>query len=82
MLIDSGSTHSFIHFKLVEALNCFIYPTLEFQVMIADGGTIKFSIKCNKITLTMGEYMLNSPMISITMEGVDFILGIQWIQSL
>jgi excinuclease UvrABC ATPase subunit len=45
VLIDSGSTHNFIHYKLAKDLNCFIYPTLEFQVMIVDGGTINFSGK-------------------------------------
>jgi hypothetical protein len=43
VLIDSGSTHNFIHYKLAKALNCFVYPTPEFQVMIADGGTINCS---------------------------------------
>jgi carbamoylphosphate synthase small subunit len=36
VLIDSGSTHNFIHYKLAKDLNCFVYPALEFQVMIAD----------------------------------------------
>jgi hypothetical protein len=27
VLIDSGSTHNFIHYKLAKALNCFVYPT-------------------------------------------------------
>jgi hypothetical protein len=43
MLIDSGSTHNFINCKLAKDLNCFVYPTPEFQVMIADGGTINCS---------------------------------------
>jgi hypothetical protein len=50
--------------------------------MIADGGTINYSGKCNKINLTMGEYVMNSPMISIPMGGGDVVLGIQWLQSL
>jgi hypothetical protein len=50
--------------------------------MIADGGTINCSGKCNKINLTMGEYVMNSPMIYIIMGGVDVVLGIQWLQSL
>jgi hypothetical protein len=50
--------------------------------MIADGGTVNFSRKCNKINLTMEEYVMNSPMISIPMGGVDVVLGIQWLQSL
>jgi hypothetical protein len=27
ILIDSGSTHNFINYKLAKYLNCFIYPT-------------------------------------------------------
>jgi hypothetical protein len=34
------------------------------------------------ITLTMWEYVLNSPMISILMGGANFVLGVQWLQSL
>ena len=49
MLIDSGSTHNFIYYKIAKDLNCFIYPTLEFQVMVADGATIKCSGKCHNI---------------------------------
>jgi hypothetical protein len=41
-LIDSGSTHKFIHYKLAKDLNCFVYLAPEFQVMITDGGTINF----------------------------------------
>jgi hypothetical protein len=77
VLIDSSSTHNFIHYKLSKALNCFVYLVLEFQVMIVDGGTINCSRKCNKINLTMGEYVMNSPMISIPMGSVDVVLGIQ-----
>lgn len=36
----------------------------------------------HKINLTMGEYVLNSPMIAIPMGGVDVVLGVQWLQSL
>jgi hypothetical protein len=55
VLIDSGSTHNSIHYKLAKDLNFFVYPAPEFQVMIADGGTINCLGKCNKINLTMGE---------------------------
>jgi hypothetical protein len=82
VLIDFVSTHNFIHYKLAKDLNCFVYPVLEFQVRIADEGTMNFSRKCNKINLTMGEYVMNSPMIAIPMGGVDVVLGIQWLQSL
>ena len=76
MLIDSDSTNNFIHCKIANELNCFIYPTLECQVMVANGGTINFSRKCHNIKLSMGKYLLNSPMIPIPMGGVNFVLGV------
>jgi hypothetical protein len=50
--------------------------------MIAHGGTINFLGIFHKITLTMGEYVLNSPMIAITLGGGDVVLEVQWLQSL
>ena len=82
MLIDLGSIHNFIHCKVAKELNCFLYPTPECQVMVANGGTINFSGKCHNIKLTMGEYVLNIPMLSIPMGGADVLLGVQWLQSL
>ena len=38
LLIDSGSTHNFIHCKVAKDIDCFVYTTPKFQVMIADGG--------------------------------------------
>jgi hypothetical protein len=82
MLSDSRSTHNFINYKLEKDLNCFVFPTLEFQVMIADGGTINCSGKCHSIKLNMGGYLLDSPMVAIQMGGVDVVLGVQCLQSL
>ncbi len=39
VLIDSQSTHNFIHCRVAKELNCFLYPAPECQVMIANGGT-------------------------------------------
>ena len=82
VLIDYCSSHNFIHCKLAKVLNWFVYPAPEFQVMIADGGTINCLGKCHNINMAMEEYVLNSPMISIPMGGADFVLGVQWLQSL
>lgn len=77
VLIDLGSTHNFIHSKIAKDLNCFIYRAPKFQVMLADGKTINCAGKCHNINLSMGEYVLKSPM-----GGVDVILGVRWLQSL
>ena len=77
VLIDSRSTHNFIHFKVAKELNCSLYPAPECQVMVANGGTINCSGKCHNIKLNMGEYVLTSPMLSIPMGGADVVLGVQ-----
>eukprot|EP00253_Pinus_taeda_P009891 PITA_09891 len=82
VLIDSGSTHNFIHYKITKELNCFLYPAPECQVMVASGETINWFGKCHNIKLSMGEYVLNSPMLSIPMGSADVVLGVQRIQSL
>ena len=43
--------------------------------MIVDGGTIDFSWKCHNINISMGEYVLNCPMIAILLGGADVVLG-------
>ena len=50
--------------------------------MVANGGKINCSRKCHNIKLSMGEYVLTSPMLSIPMGGADVVLGVQWLQPL
>jgi hypothetical protein len=50
--------------------------------MIAHGGIINFSRKCHKANLTMGEYVMNIPMIFIPMGGANVVLGVELLQSL
>ena len=76
MLIDYGSNHRFINWKLSKLLNCFIYLALKFQVMIANGGNINCLGKCYIIKLTMGANLLNSPIIAIQMGSFDVVLGV------
>ena len=78
MLIDYGSTHNFIHYKLSKVLNFFIYLAPKFQVMIVDGGSINFLVKFHKINMTMGKYVLNSPIIAILIGGAIVVLWFQW----
>jgi len=77
VLIDLGSTHTFIHCKIVKEINCYLYPAPECQVMVVSRGTINFSRKFRNIKISMAEYILNSLIISIPMGGVDVVLGFQ-----
>ena len=57
VLTDLGSSHNLIHCKVANELNFLLYPVLECQVMVENGGTINFSGKCHTIKIPMGEYV-------------------------
>ena len=45
--------------------------------MIANGSTINCLRKFHNINLTIGEYVLNIPMITIQLGGTDVVLRVQ-----
>eukprot|EP00253_Pinus_taeda_P005714 PITA_05714 len=82
VLIDSGSTHNFIHQKVAEAVHCFVRAISNFQVQIADGGTMKCEGRCENVKLKMGDYQLKTHMFAIHMGGCDIVLGVDWLRTL
>eukprot|EP00253_Pinus_taeda_P028551 PITA_28551 len=81
-LIDSGSTHNFIHQKVTEAVHCSVRAVSNFQVQIADGGTMKCEGRCENVKLQMGDYQLKTYMFVIHMGGCDIVLGAEWLRIL
>jgi hypothetical protein len=41
ILVDSGSNHKFIHRFISQEVNCCICPIINFQIMIANGSSMK-----------------------------------------
>jgi hypothetical protein len=39
--VDSGSTHNFIPRRIAQETNCYIRAVNDFQIMIANGGSMK-----------------------------------------
>ncbi|XP_026450774.1 uncharacterized protein LOC113350886 [Papaver somniferum] len=46
ILVDSGSTHSFIDPELAKLSGCLVEPTATFQVVVADGNKLVSSSRC------------------------------------
>jgi len=76
VLIDSGSTHNFIHRRIVDEIHCFVHLVSNFQILIANGGTMKCGDHCENVKLQMGDYTLKTHMFSIAMGGCDIVLGV------
>jgi hypothetical protein len=82
ILVDSGSTHNFIHRHIAKETHCYIHAVNNFQIMIANGGSMKCGGCCENVRLQIGDYHLKSHMFSIDMGGCDIVLGADWIRTL
>ena len=51
ILVDSGSTHNFIHRHIAQETHCYIHAINNFQIMIANGGSMKCAGHCENIRL-------------------------------
>jgi hypothetical protein len=82
ILVDSGSTHNFIHHHISQETHCYIHAVNNFQIMIANGGSMKCGGHCENVHLQIGDYHLKSHMFSINMGGCDIVLGADWLRTL
>jgi hypothetical protein len=82
ILVDSGSTHNFIHRRIAQETHCYIHAVNNFQIMIANGGSMKCGGRCENVRLQIGDYNLKSHMFSIDMGGCNIVLGVEWLRTL
>jgi hypothetical protein len=82
ILVDSGITHNFIHCRIAKETNFYIHVVNNFQIMIANGGSMKCGGHCENVHLQIGHYHLKSHMFSIDMGGCEIVLGVEWFHTL
>ncbi|KAM2118242.1 hypothetical protein ACFX1R_011685 [Malus domestica] len=81
ILLDSGSTHNFVDFKLLKQWGQPASPTTNFEVMIADGGRVRSSGCCKDAILSVGGYTCKADLFSLPLGGCDVVLGVQWLST-
>jgi hypothetical protein len=52
ILVDSGSTHNFIHHRIAQETHCYIHAINNFQIMIASGGSMKCGGRCENLCVS------------------------------
>jgi hypothetical protein len=81
-LIDSGSTHTFIHDAVVHSLGLDIVHQPGLSVKVANGERLQSYGACKATTVTIQGDSFVVDCYTLPLEGFDVILGIQWLQSL
>jgi hypothetical protein len=82
ILVDSGSTQNFIHCRIAQETHFYIHAVNNFQIMIANGGSMKCGGSCENVHLQIGDYHLKSNVFAINMGGYDIVLGAYWLRTL
>jgi hypothetical protein len=82
ILVDSGSTHNFIHHCIAQETHCYIHVVNNFQIMISNGGSMKCGEHCENVHYQIGDYHLKSHIFAIDMGCCDIVLGADWIRTL
>jgi hypothetical protein len=80
ILIDMKSTHNSIDINVAKRLNLFVYLAGDIRVMVANSKRIDGVEKCHKVKLQIEDYELKFGFYTVPLEGVDIVLGIQWLQ--
>jgi hypothetical protein len=78
ILFDSGATHSFISENLLGKLGLRGSHTKSAYKIITPGGNISSHIVTFGVPLKLGSKNIQSNLITINLEGMDVILGMDW----
>jgi hypothetical protein len=78
ILFDSESTHNFIREKLMGKMGLMSSHTNSAYKIITAGGQISFSTLIHRVRLGLGSKIFPTNLIAISLEGMDVILGMDW----
>lgn len=82
VLIDCGSSHSFISQEVVQKLRLMVEDTPSYIMELGDGHRVKCKGKCSKLSLLLQGMEIKQDFYLFTLQGVDLVLGLDWLSSL
>ncbi|XP_026410936.1 uncharacterized protein LOC113306183 [Papaver somniferum] len=82
VLIDTGSTTSFIYSKLVSSLQCTITPTPPMKVTVANGDQTTSLCICSKLQWSMQGHKFVEDLRVLPLGSCDIVLGADWLKQL
>lgn len=81
-LVDSGSTHNFFSAIAVQTTGMTLSPRQNLTVVVANGERLSCSCICLGLLLHMDNEAFCINGYTITLDGFDVVLSIQWLRTL
>ena len=82
VLIDTGSTHNYLHPRLAHFLHLAIEKTMTFLVAVSNGKQIRSEGHCSKVKFEMQGVEFKADFHILDFCGADAVLGVQWLEKL
>ncbi|VFQ72100.1 unnamed protein product [Cuscuta campestris] len=82
VLLDSGSTHNFIHPSVAERLALVLHPVTPFRVYVGNGDSLRCSYSCPQTPLLLQGNLFRIDLYLLEIHGSDIVFGVQWLQML
>jgi predicted aspartyl protease len=78
ILFDSGATHSFISSKCGRKVGLDFYPTNGAYIIATPGGKIASNQIYRKVPIQLGCTLIKTVLLLLDLEGIDALLGMDW----
>lgn len=80
ILVDTGSTHSFINDKLAHKIGLHITQSDDFRVLVASGEQLKVTGVCQGVLFKCQELVMSIDLLLLPLEGCQVVLGVEWLK--
>lgn len=78
-LIDSGSTHSFIHPEVLEGIECNLLQTHPMVVTVSNGERMQTATKASALPFAIQGHTFQAYLMLLNVTGYDIIIGLDWL---
>ena len=82
ILLDTGSSHNFLDFTLVQTLSLPLGATRILEVRVANGALIKTKGECRDVSISIQGNYFGLNLHVLTLGGCDVVMGAQWLSTL
>lgn len=81
-LVDTGSTHTFIHDEMARRLGLNIAFRPGISVKVANGDCVMSPGVCRNTAVAIGKDTFNIDCFALALDGFDVVLGVKWLKTL
>lgn len=79
LLVDSGSTHTFVNSSFAERAGCTIQETAPVTVKVANGETLQSTQQVSQLTWWCQGHTFSTDMRLLELGAYDAVLGVDWL---